>query len=77
MTTDRRIPSELSFRAGTSRRTPATEASPELAAYGCCAQANGDAACSAELSAVIDCARTSGKAAFTTCLTALVPQCFP
>src|SRR5690606_4099353 len=34
-----------------------------FAAYACCAQANGDAACSNQLDALIDCADTTGKAA--------------
>lgn len=48
----------------------------EFAAYACCAQAQGSAACTAQLNAVTTCAGTTGKTNFDFCLNSLLPRCF-
>jgi len=48
----------------------------EFAAYACCAQAQGGAACTAQLNAVTACAGTTGKTSFEFCLNSLIPRCF-
>lgn len=49
----------------------------EFAAYACCAQDKGDAACQPLLQAVTTCAGTAGKTNFDACITSLVGACFP
>lgn len=48
----------------------------EFAAYACCAQAQGSAACTTQLNAVTTCAGTTGKTNFDFCLNSLIPRCF-
>jgi hypothetical protein len=54
----------------------ASSCETEFTAYACCAQAQGDAACTGLLNAVTSCAGTTGKTKFATCLNSLVPLCF-
>lgn len=48
----------------------------EYGAYGCCAQAKGEAACQGELDALKACLGGRGNAAFGACFDSLVSRCF-